>query len=92
MDSVGAVSEEPATAAALPRMRSLRVVESAEPPCVWVRRMSSALDFYLALGCDVHRVDDGWAQLRHASTRFVLAHGTDPARYLRVAGAGAHHP
>ncbi|MFD9734904.1 hypothetical protein [Umezawaea sp. NPDC059074] len=36
-----------------------------------------AMDFYLAVGCEVHLVADGWVQFRQAETRFVLVQGCD---------------
>lgn len=80
MDTVGAVSEALATAQASPAERFLRAEDSSlhRAPCVWVRRISAALDFYLAVDCDIHRVDNGRVQLSNGNTRFVLGDGGDP--------------
>lgn len=59
-------------------VRSLHAVDSTAPACVWVRCVSSALDFYLAVGCSVLHAADGWVKLRAAGTSFVLAQGPDP--------------
>lgn len=73
MSIVSTVSEAPATG----QLRQLRAVDGSESRRVWVRCSSSALDFYLAVGCEIHQVADGWAQLGNAATRFVLAIGGD---------------
>lgn len=49
-----------------------------------VHGMSPALDFYLALGFEVHSVADGWVLLRAGITELVLVESTasprDPGR------------
>ncbi|MGQ0837257.1 hypothetical protein [Actinokineospora sp.] len=56
-------------------------------PCVRVRRIGRALDFYLAIGFDVQITADGWVLLRADAVRLVLAHapnGAPPVPVLRL--------
>jgi len=44
-------------------------------PHLTVSHIPRAIDFYLALGCEVALVADGWVRLRQAEARFVLVRG-----------------
>ncbi|PRY39571.1 hypothetical protein [Umezawaea tangerina] len=46
-------------------------VDQGEPR-LGVRSIPAAVDFYLAVGCEVCLVDDGWVRLRQGDARFVL--------------------
>ncbi|MEV0246592.1 hypothetical protein AB0H76_08405 [Nocardia sp. NPDC050712] len=77
----------PAPAESMP-LRSSPEVDSAadvaEPwpsglPCVRARRVGTALDFYLSLGCEVRLAADGWVVLGLGTTLFVLARRAESA-------------
>ncbi|GAA1672533.1 hypothetical protein [Fodinicola feengrottensis] len=64
--------------AAVAGISPLRAVTFGQPLCVWAREITTALDFYLAIGCEVRKVADGRVYLHNNNTRFILAYSPGP--------------